>query len=508
MRTALLVAALGLASTALAQIPIPTFGSTYTAAQTRGFYFQAPTSFTITGLSCPNESAQPFQVFEVIDFGAVPPPTWPTVGTGTQLFYDNASAGGSILSTAIPITAGNYIGILGACTATVGGTTSYNSYASTAGAFTSSILGNPVTLTRFGTQFGIGGGGNNPCWTEPLATISRVEVYVGGLSGYALAQPYGTGCNNAPDVSSYELFATASAFDLANTGISLIHTGGGYLALPGVTTWVPPSATAQVLALGDDTETTVTLSQAMPVAASGTTTSLTVCSNGYVSAASGNGTGYTPGGAALLNAPQMCWSLYWHDLNPSIAASGTVKFEEVGGIAYITWDGVWDYGGTTAANANSFQAQFDLATGTVHFVYGAMSGLGNAAMTGVSDAGASADPGSMDISAALPATYTAAQFRVVPLAHAASARPVIGTSINLNATQAPAGALLGVLVLGTTEHTNGIDLTFLGMPGCNLYASLDATVGFLYTAGAGSIPLSIPANNALAGAVILTQMAA
>jgi hypothetical protein len=110
----------------------------------------------------------------------------------------------------------------------------------------------------------------------------------------------------------------------------------------------------------------------------------------------------------------------------------------------------------------------------------------------------------MDISAALPATYTAAQFRIVPLEHAASARPVIGTSINLNATQAPSGALLGVMILGLTQHTNGIDLTFLGMPGCNLYASLDASAGFVYTAGAGSIPLSIPSNNALAGAVILT----
>jgi hypothetical protein len=33
--------------------------------------------------------------------------------------------------------------------------------------------------------------------------------------------------------------------------------------------------------------------------------------------------------------------------------------------------------------------------------------------------------------------------------------------------------LLGLTISCHTEYTNGIDLTFLGMPACNLYTSLD-----------------------------------
>ena len=44
MRTACLVAALGLAQIAAAQIPIPPFGSTFTSTLTRGYWFQAPTA--------------------------------------------------------------------------------------------------------------------------------------------------------------------------------------------------------------------------------------------------------------------------------------------------------------------------------------------------------------------------------------------------------------------------------------------------------------------------------
>lgn len=505
MRTATLFAALALASAATAQIPLPSFGNTFTAAGlSRGFWFQAPTTFVITGLSVPNEAGQAFQAIEVIDLGGAPPPNYPATVVGTQLFYSNSSAAGTVVPTNLVIQQGAYIGVIGVCTATVGGTTCYNSYASTPGAFQSNINGVPVTLTRFGTQFAIGAAGNNPCWTEPGGQLSRVDVYVGPANGFASAQPFGTGCINVPDVSSYELFASG-AFDLSNTGISLFHTGTGYLALPGTTTYVAPSATAQTLTLGDDTETTVALSVPMRVGASSFTNQLTVCSNGFVSAAGGNGTTYTPIPTTFLNGPAAWWALAWHDFNPGIAGSGQVKFEEVNGVAYVTWDGVWDYAGTSTANANTFQAQFELATGTVHYVYQQMSNLGIGYLTGFSDAGASADPGSIDISAQLPASYTAATFAVVPLAHAASARPVIGTSISLDTTRAPAGSVLGLNILGLSEFNPGLDLTSLGMPSCSLYASLDATPSFLPVNGAGSVTLPIPANNSLAGLVIISQ---
>ncbi|HEX6810729.1 MAG TPA: hypothetical protein VF384_03810 [Planctomycetota bacterium] len=325
-------------------------------------------------------------------------------------------------------------------------------------------------------------------------------------AGYASAAPYGTGCINVPDVSTYELFGTSAAFDLDNTSMSLVPTGTGYLAVPGLTSFVPPSGTATTLSLGDDTETTVTLSAPMPIGST-STTQLTVCSNGFVSAGTGNGTAYTPDPTVFLNGPRAWWSLVWHDLNPAIVGSGQVKFEEVGGVAYVTWDGVWDYGGTSVANANTFQAQFDIATGLVHYVWQTVSNSGNGILTGISNAGPSPNPGSMDISAALPSTYIASTFATLPLALASSARPVIGTSISLNSTQVPPAGLVGLQILGLTEFTAGIDLTFLGMPGCNLHTTLDATATFFPVGGTGSSPFAIPGLPALAGTVIRTQSA-
>ncbi|HEX6811384.1 MAG TPA: hypothetical protein VF384_07165 [Planctomycetota bacterium] len=333
-----------------------------------------------------------------------------------------------------------------------------------------------------------------------------VEVSWVPASGHGYSEHYGTGCGLL-EASSYEYFATSAAFDLGNRAVSLVHTGSGYLAVPGAVSYVPPSATAMNLNLLDDSEAFVGLSAPMPLGAGGSTTALIVCSNGFVSPAMGNGTSSTPVPATFLNSTHMWWSGCWGDFDPTIPGSGRVKFEQFGGIAFVTWDGVWDDGGTSAANANTFQMQFELATGNVHYVYQTMSALGNARLVGVSGAGASADPGSMDVSAALPATYSAAVFAVQPLRLAADARPVIGTTIGLDSSNIPGTGLIGLTILGMTEYTAGIDLAFLGMPTCRLHASLDATAVFVPAASTASTPFPIPALPSLAGTIVRSQSA-
>ena len=126
---------------------------------------------------------------------------------------------------------------------------------------------------------------------------------------------YGAGCYTFYN-SFYESFATSAAFDLSNTTITMLPTGGGsYQVIAGSTPYVAPSSRAQVLPMSDDTELLVFLSSPFPYA-NGTTNSLAVCANGYVSVASGNGTGFTPNPTAMLNAPQTGW---WaqHDYNPA-----------------------------------------------------------------------------------------------------------------------------------------------------------------------------------------------
>ena len=89
----------------------------------------------------------------------------------------------------------------------------------------------------------------------------------------------------------------------------------------------------------------------------------------------------------------------------------------------------------------------------------------------------------------------------------ASARPVIGTSIDLASSSIPPAGLLGLTIFGFTEYGNGIDLAFLGMPTCSLYSSLDVLASFLPAIGSGSTPLSIPNVPGLAGTIVSSQSA-
>jgi hypothetical protein len=341
-------------------------------------------------------------------------------------------------------------------------------------------------------------------WNSNTGTFSlNVNGPGGGGGGTVIATntSIGQGCIRQ-FASFYELF-TAGSIDLANSSMSMLYNGTGYITLPGITTFVPPSATATALTLGDDAQTTVTLTSPLPYVG-GATTTLSVCSNGYVSVdATGNGTAYFPNVANFLAATYTGWWM-WHDFNPSVAGSGQVKFEEVGSIAYVTWDGVYSYGTT---NPETFQLQFDTASGNVHFVWGTLSGSGIGYLVGYSPGGASTDPGNRDISATLPTTFTVDPVDVLPLGISATSRPVVGTNWNLTVNNIPPTGILGVDVFGLSDP--GInDLFFLGAPGCGLRASLDYTGGWLVSPTAGhTFVLPIPNNPTLLNVHVYTTSA-
>jgi hypothetical protein len=324
--------------------------------------------------------------------------------------------------------------------------------------------------------------------SAPVIEVAYVPAPAGTFATNALL---GAGCISVADASSYELFTTSAAFDLANSGITLLRSEGGYLAVPGVAAFVPPSGSASVLTLADNAQVSVALSQAMPVGRFASTTTLNVCSNGFITAGTPTSTTGTPSASTMLNNVRAFWAVCWHDMNPAIVGSGQVKFEQVGNLAIVTWDGVWDNAGTSAANANTMQAQFDVTTGTVHYVYGAISALGNARLVGFSDAGGSPNAGTIDISTLLPATFTAATFRLEPLTLGPTSRPVLGTNWNLSVTDVPPPGVFGIEVFGVSDP--GLpDLGFLGMPGCGLRASLDVLTLWLPTGPTHAYLLPIP----------------
>jgi len=341
------------------------------------------------------------------------------------------------------------------------------------------------------------GNADNVPWSGGAFTprVANVTItYAAGNPGtvFATQENYGDGCVMRYD-SFYESMSAAN-FDLITPtdNMTLINAGTEYIALSGIASYVPPSLAATQLILADDAAVSVTLGQAMPYGLGQSTTTLEVCSNGFISTGSGNGTGYTPSVATMLDNIDTGW-YSWHDYNPSTGV-GLVTSEEVAGIHYITWDGIQSFG---QSDSNTFQFQFDLASGNVSIVWVSISGLGNGHLIGCSLGGTSPDPGNSDLSVELPlsiAPAVAFSSLSVPLTMNADARPIINTTVNMIVDNMSATTLFGAVVVGINELPTPIDLGSLGMATCFQYTDQLFNVLFFPSgASSASVALTIPA---------------
>ena len=316
----------------------------------------------------------------------------------------------------------------------------------------------------------VGGEVQNGLFAGTLTNSRFVNCRLRYFAVGSTTSTFGSGCA-AMTGSFYERFAAASAFDLENRAFTMTRNGDGYVVREGGN-FLIPSAGAQVLTMSDDSEVpTPTLSVPFPYG--GTTYSrLHVCSNGFVSAGSGNNTSYNPVASGLLLAQDPSWRV-WRDLNPSLAAGGRVKFEQIQGIAYITFDGVWNYNGTSTAAANTFQFQFDGNTGNVVIAIRTLSDIDTAVLVGFSGGGPSLDPGDRDLSTALSAGFPA-HTADLPLTLDATA-PAIGQSIRLTTGNVDPQTLFGAVMLGVQTFPAGLSLA-PQMPGCFQYCDGSVTL--------------------------------
>ena len=164
-------------------------------------------------------------------------------------------------------------------------------------------------------------------------------------------------------------------------------------------------------------------------------------------------------------------------MSSNLAAGGRVKFEEIAGVAYITWDGVYSYATT---NPSTFQMQFDEASGNVVFVWRAMDLTGGAGdyLVGYSPGGLSFDGGTRDISATLPSTFSFSSGGF-PLVLDADANPIVSNTIQLTTSNLTPTTPFGAVLLSLNGFNPGLDLTGFGMAGCKRYQGGDATLLFL-----------------------------
>ena len=96
-------------------------------------------------------------------------------------------------------------------------------------------------------------------------------------------------------------------------------------------------------------------------------------------------------------------------------------------MAVVTFDGVWDYGGTSVANANSIRVEMIVvAPGVAPLIqigFGTLSNAGNGRLVGYSPGGPSMNPGAVDISTSTLITTNGVDSPAMALAASTRPRP-------------------------------------------------------------------------------------
>jgi len=363
---------------------------------------------------------------------------------------------------------------------------------------------------------------NTTNWDLAGKEVTIVPNGVGGYTSATTCSPafhaaYGRGCYDAADsFHDYMQTPALASPKLQGNAMVLQPTAVGYVA-----TWVPGGAAAYIPPSGaattvfatptDDGAVAVTPSLPFPLPGGGNTATLNVQSNGFVSVGAApaiTGLAFTPTSAAFAT-PTIPAYYSWHDFNESEVGSGRIEREEVGSLLCITWEGVESYADPdTTLNPSTQQMQFDLATGNVTICWPSISpdstettfATAIAYLVGYGGV-ATVAPAPVSLDTGLPA-YTAPNGSLTALALSASPAPVYtvgGSSVPITYTVnnvidlAPPSGFGLTFLLFSVAALPGVDLGFLGMPGCNLnIASFDVTLAMPNTAPTTSLTLAVP----------------
>lgn len=154
-------------------IPLPPHSTVYTGS-VRGYWFIAPTNFTIVGLRVSADAGTGNQFIHLMKINDPTPVLYPTASTNfTTLAYINNATYNVIQPVNIPVTTGDIIGVLGQS-----GTGISNSYSASATPFSATIGSFTIQLNRLLYQGGIQVSAAPNYSTEGAGTpISRVEIW-------------------------------------------------------------------------------------------------------------------------------------------------------------------------------------------------------------------------------------------------------------------------------------------------------------------------------------------
>jgi hypothetical protein len=330
---------------------------------------------------------------------------------------------------------------------------------------------------------------------SPRVICGQVNYTLGGTPmQFAQREPYGEGCYKN-FMSFYELFPSSAFVDMSNKSMYLTYDGTGnrYSAVTVGTTPVNTAiVTSPSLNHTDDLNITVNLANSQPiifpnVGGPGVAiATVEMCSNGYVNLLGTTPATSNPTVAAWLTGTAVRIGNHY-DLDPAPAAvpTGTTNYDyDAANSAHVfSWINVPTFG--IAATSNTFQMVF-FANGDVEMRWGVMSvagGGGWPTLIGFTPGVAAADPGSIDLSAAIP--FSTSSFDQPPLTLTASANPILNTTVNLTTSNTTPGPNLGLCFVTVADlgplSPAGLNLAVIGAPGCVANVDINAGVGNLIT---------------------------
>ncbi|MBL8725787.1 MAG: hypothetical protein JNK49_17220 [Planctomycetes bacterium] len=323
-----------------------------------------------------------------------------------------------------------------------------------------------------------------------VAVLSNVP------GGVPVAQTTSIGAPCATCASSFHEYFSAPAFDLHGRSMTLTLQNGSYQVGAGTASYVAPTGVG--LPMSDDVEVSVNLPFSLPYPG-GVTNVLRVCSNGFLSPGASNGIEYEPSVAALLaGAPR--WAALWHDLVPD-NFTARVYYDSSPVRAMVTWLNVPNFGG---GGLNTFQVQF-LPNGTVHILWQNVPAAGNPFLVGWSRGGNARDPGPTDLSVALASGFGLCATDFGGLRLQASARPVLGGTVDLTTSNIPSGSPFLATVLSSVQLVPPVDLAGIGSPGCLRHVQFDAVHLRLGPGSSAVQPFAVPNSTALNGTYVTAQ---
>jgi hypothetical protein len=352
--------------------------------------------------------------------------------------------------------------------------------------------------------------------------VGAFNYTIGGTPmPFAQRQPYGPGCY-AKYQSFYEIFAnTAVGFDMSNKSMYMTFDANGnrYSSIVGGTV-APVAPISTTLGHGDNTNITINL---LPAASPQpilfpkiggvgiAQTTVEMCSNLYVNLEGTVAATANPAVNDWLNGLAVRLGNH-HDANPAAGGTTHYDYDAALGQHIFTWQNVPDF--NIAGSSNTFQIVF-FPNSDVEFRWGAMSLLGGGGwptLIGYTTGNGALDPGNIDLSVALTSTPVLATENVDrhALQLVADINPVVGSTVTLTTSQGT-GLSVGVCFIGIADlgplSPAGVDLGFLGAPGCVVNINITPSVGVVIDNIVPSMNalVPIPLNPALYGSLLFAQ---